>query len=215
VNSNPPFYNPPYDSPLEDDFALNVTKYLEPTLSLIPQYEVKTICGTFRIDFVVQGPSGLTGFECDGKDFHDASRDEWRDAMIMGTKTVNSIYRLRGADIYYRIEDILYIVSRWNPELFSQRGIVNLERLASPEAKSGLMEVPRSIAIITYKNDENDWDENGPVHLCMERRHLESPRGKRQFWEAAYRFATEIGGGKLDDVISKYRAQKKDEPDCL
>jgi len=208
MDIKPPFYNPPYDSPLEDDFAFNITKYLEPSLSLVPQYEVDTICGKFRIDFVVQGPGGLTGFECDGKEFHDRSRDEWRDAMILGTKTVNAIYRLRGSDVYYRIEDILYLVSKWNPELFSMRGLLNLETLASDEVKAAEMEVPRSIAIVTYKTEYLAGLRNEPVHLRMERRHLQSPRGKRQFWEAAFRFASEIGGGNLDDVIAQYRAQK-------
>ena len=210
MDNHPPAYNPPYDSPLEDDFAFNITKYLEPTVSLIPQYEVQTICGTFRIDFVIQGPKGLTGFECDGKEFHDASRDEWRDAMILGTKAVDAIYRLRGSDVYYRIEDILYIITKWNPELFSHRGLLNLETLSSDEAKAADREIPRSLSIITYRDEEGSSfsGSHEPLHLRMERRHLHSPRGQRQFWEAAFRFASKIGGGNLDDVMKKYRAQK-------
>jgi len=210
MKTHPPYYNPPYDSPIEDDFAYNIVKYLEPKSKLIPQFEVKTICGTFRIDFVIQGPAGLIGFECDGKDFHDQSRDEWRDAMILGTKAVESIYRLRGSDIYYRLEDILYIVSLWNPELFSASGIINLETLASDEARKARVEVSRSIAMINYEDEEQDsYSSRPPVYLCMERRQKESPSNRRYFWEAAYAFALEVGGGNLDDVINLYRTKNK------
>lgn len=209
----PSIYNPPYDSPLEDDFAYNIFKYFDKSVEIIPQFEVKTICGTFRIDFVARTGSGLIGFECDGKDFHDQSRDEWRDAMIMGTKTIASIYRLRGADIYYRIEDILYIVSLWNPELFDSRSIINLEILASDEAKNLKVEIPKSIVLINYTEEEQDsyYSSRPPQYLCMERRHIQSPTNRRQFWEAAYAFALEIGGGKLGEVINLYRTKNKVE----
>jgi len=59
-------YSPPYDSPLEDDFAYNIFKLFDIDVRIIPQFEVKTICGTFRIDFVAETSSGLIGFECDG-----------------------------------------------------------------------------------------------------------------------------------------------------
>lgn len=45
------------------------------------------------------------GIECDGKKFHNASRDEWRDAMILGGEHLDVIYRLRGSDINFYIED--------------------------------------------------------------------------------------------------------------
>jgi hypothetical protein len=195
------------ESPLEEDFAYHLTKYLDTTISLIPQHEVSTICGTFRIDFVAQGPAGLIGFECDGKDFHERDRDEWRDAMILGTKSVDAIYRLRGSDIYYHIEDIIYIIARWNTELFSQRGLLNLQTLASDEAKNGIEEAPKSIAMVFYRDEEK----SSQVEICIERRSLNSGSYKRQFWEAAYRFACEVGGGKLEEVMTQYRAKKKAE----
>jgi len=131
--------------------------------------------------------------------------------MILGAKAVDSIYRLRGVDIYYRIEDILYIVSRWNPELFNHRNILNLETLASDEARKIRNEIPKSIVMITYEAEEESpyYAPKPPVYLCMERRHAESPANRRQFWESAYNFALEEGGGKLDDIINLYRTKKK------
>lgn len=203
METNSPSYPPQFESPLEEDFAYHFAKYIEPTISLVPQFEVKTICGTFRIDFVAQGPAGIIGFECDGKDFHDESRDEWRDAMILGSKGIDSIYRLRGSDLYYHIDDILHIISRWNPELFSQRGLLNLETLASDAVRES-EEYSKSVAFIRY----HDEDSPVPFEMIVRRRFPEAGGSRRQFWEAAYTFALSVGGGKLDDVIKQYRAQK-------
>lgn len=205
----PPTYPPQYESPLEEDFTYHLTKYLDPTISLTPQFEVKTICGTFRIDFVAHGSAGLIGFECDGKDFHDFSRDEWRDAMILGSKGVDAIYRLRGSDLFYHIDDILHFISRWNPELFSQRGLLNLETLASDAVRSDSEEYSKSVAFIRYQEEESQV----PIDVIIRRRFLHGDNSKRQFLETAYSFALSVGGGNLDDVISQYRAQKKDEFD--
>lgn len=207
METNSPSYRPQYDSPLEEDFAYHFMKYIEPTISLVPQFEVKTICGNFRVDFVAQGPAGIIGFECDGKDFHDESRDEWRDAMILGSKGVDSIYRLRGSDLYYHIDDILHIISRWNPELFSQRGLLNLETLASEAVRSDSEEYSKSVAFIRYKEDEKQ----APIDVIIRKRFLHSSHNKRQFLETAYNFALSVGGGKLDDVMSQYRAQRKND----
>jgi hypothetical protein len=209
MSSNNPIYNPPYDSPLEDDFAYHITKYLDPTIRLTPQYEVKTICGTFRLDFVAEAAGRKIGFECDGKDFHDVSRDEWRDAMILGSKSIDAIYRMRGSDIYYHINDILHFISRWNPELFSQRGLLNLQTLASDAVRRNSEEYSKCFAFIRYLEDENQV----PIDMIVRKLYIDE-KGGRRFLETAYNFACSVGGGSLDEVIAKYRAQKRNnEPD--
>ena len=45
-------YLPPYESPLEDLFALNFDKYLAEGVTVTKQVEVKTFCGAYRLDFV-------------------------------------------------------------------------------------------------------------------------------------------------------------------
>ncbi len=47
-----PFYDPPYESPPEDIFALTIIKYLNTSIAFQKQVEVATICGKFRIDFI-------------------------------------------------------------------------------------------------------------------------------------------------------------------
>lgn len=79
--------------PSEELFVENFEKYISPFASIYPQYEVQTIAGIFRLDFVVELNESKIGFECDGKDFHDEYRDEWRDRFILHTGEIETIYR--------------------------------------------------------------------------------------------------------------------------
>jgi very-short-patch-repair endonuclease len=127
-------YLPPYDSPIEDIFAYTAVKRLATSVVLTPQVTVQTIAGNFRLDFVLTHSDFKIGIECDGKQFHDHARDNCRDTFILGTGQVDAIFRLRGNDIFYRIDDCLYLMSLYYPSYFSKRGMSNLERLCGSEA---------------------------------------------------------------------------------
>lgn len=191
------------ESPIEKDFAYAMQKYLSDMVRCIPQVEVQTLCGEFRIDFVctnqVDGRS--VAFECDGKEFHDPSRDEWRDAMILGEEHVHRVYRIRGADIYYRLEDVLFSLSQLEPSMFSERGKTNLERLASDQVKSILKQRFTTSIRVAY------FDEyaNRNTSMWVEWRSNPVTDVEREFWETAYKFAFSRGGGLLDDVMESYR----------
>lgn len=100
-----PLFDPPYESPLEELFALNAIKYLDDSVDFQKQVSVETICGQFRIDFVIDTGLKKVAIECDGKESHNKSRDEWRDAMILGAGAVDVIYRLRGGDLDELVEE--------------------------------------------------------------------------------------------------------------
>jgi hypothetical protein len=176
-------------------------KFASDDVDITPQFEVTTLCGRFIIDFVLTTSDGnRVGIECDGREFHDESRDEWRDAMILGEGHVDAIYRLRGSDITYYMEDILYLMAVLEPRFFSSRATKNLEVLASSE----IQELPKShcedLYHFKYRN------EAGLGFFRVETRRRAVPTGQRRFWQSAYRFAQSIGGGTLDDVMEKYRA---------
>lgn len=194
----PSYYSPPYDSPIEDAFAYAITKYLADDVLLEKQVAVSTICGRFVVGFILSSPTiRRIGIECDGRDFHDAHGDEWRDATILGGKHVESIYRLRGADITYHLDDLLYIICRLEPEIFSNRGLVNLHTLASDDAKAKSFERSSDWHHIQYASEEGG-------SLLVETRRLKIPRGQRRFWQAAFAFAESVGGGDLDEVMRRY-----------
>lgn len=133
-------FDPPYESPLEEDLAWHLTKHLADDVELPKQEEVVTPFGTFELDLVAKPPSGsLIAFECDGQGYHpDPFRDRCRDALILGMGVQAAIYRFRGPDLWYHMYDCLYIVTQKDPGLFSWRGHRNIELLASDEVKSAL-----------------------------------------------------------------------------
>jgi len=79
-------------------------------------------------------------FECDGKQFHDRWRDEWRDAITLGEGHVDVVYRLRGHDICFNVSDCLFLISHWEPEMFTVAGRLNLRSLVCSEKLVALAE---------------------------------------------------------------------------
>ena len=195
-------YDPPYDSPIEDKFAYNFVKYAALDCSLVNQHPVETICGKFIIDFVIVSNNGKhIGVECDGKDFHDASRDEWRDAMIIGDGHLDVIYRIKGEDITYQIENVLYLMANIDQTAFSDRALINLKILTSANSTKRSENFNQNMPSVVVEID----DSNNLHCVLLDRRTKEISPGRRQFWMAAYKFASSIGGGDLDEVIMKYR----------
>jgi hypothetical protein len=194
-------WNPPYDSPLEDEFILNLEKYAGDLDSFEPQVAVSTICGRFILDFVARVGARMVAFECDGKAYHDAFRDEWRDAMILGAEAVDTVYRLRGSDLYYHMPDCLFVLSKLEPWLFSDRGLANLERLASKEARAFDYSDDPSVLLISYAGSSPE-----PQYILVERRSVMNREGTRQYWRSVFEYAQTEGGGDLDAMIARRKA---------
>jgi hypothetical protein len=196
-------YRPPYDSPLEDWFAYNLDKYLSDETKFATQVEVKTFCGEYRLDFVATPFAGRSvAIECDGKEFHDESRDEWRDAMILGATDFAAIYRFQGAALHYHIHDCLYLLSRWEPGIFNERGRINLERLATPPALRAGARPNFSGELLVYPPEES----SGPYLTRIARNVIEAPKGSRSFLKTALTYGRRSGLTNLDEIIAHYRS---------
>lgn len=187
-----PCFEPPYGSPIEQLFAWSMLKYVRDDCKVDTQVRAKTICGNFYLDFVVTAPSGFrVAYECDGKEFHDRKRDMWRDSLILGAGAVDAICRIRGGDINYRINDVLFLLSRWDLCVFTERGRRNLRTLASDRA------------IWCHENSQCSTDavvRIGQYYLNISRRN----RNGDEYWRNLFEFAKSMGGGKLDAVMKKY-----------
>ena len=135
------FYSPPYERPLEDEFAWHLVKYLQPVSGLLYQAPARTPAGTFWVDFVVERGGGSEpvrriGFEIGEGDgvAQDDESERLRDALLVGTGALDVLYRFRGLDVLHRLHDALLLAARQDADLFTRRGRINLETLASPEA---------------------------------------------------------------------------------
>lgn len=200
-----PSYDPPYDSPIEDEFVLRYVKYAGVDVRMQRQVEVNTLCGRFVLDFVLTGPSGhRIGIECDGKAFHDESRDEWRDAMIIGGGFVDEIYRIRGSDIVYNMDDVLYLLACFEPALFDPRARTNLGVIARQEVKEFDQDRELDRWHVHYVGDDGFVEGS----FLMEARRRVVPSRQPRFWLAAYQYAVSVCGGQLDEVMAAYRRDR-------
>lgn len=193
----PPSFVPPYDSPIEEDFAYNVVKYLKENVVFDKQVSVQTPKGNFRLDFKLSFEDCAIGLECDGKEFHDECRDEWRDSLIIGEGLVDDIIRIPGRDIHRRIHICLYQIAEFYPDFFSERGKINIETLAFSEAQS-IDEY--------YKHPHGGIDlttESGIMRMKRMVR-IESRIESSHHLAKIYKFAIENNHTELDEIIKEY-----------
>lgn len=174
-------YEPPYESPIEDDFAWHMAKYLDDATELHKQVVAPTPWGCFRLDFVAVRFGIRIGFECDGAAYHeDEFRDRCRDAAIFKMGHVDVIYRLRGADLFHRTDAVVNEIAQHDGYLFSVRGLTSLSRLAKIEDEA-----------------RENWIL--PVRMMVKRR---TPRDR--FMSHFADFLDRHPSGRLDDVIAAY-----------
>jgi hypothetical protein len=186
------------ESPLEELFIQTVEKYLSPKSNILPQHEVTTLAGKFRLDFLLTVEDKKIAFECDGEDFHDEWRDEWRDALILGSREIDTIYRFRGKDLHTFLNDCIYLIYHYDKELFTDRYPVIGQRLISEELKNKLLDFEMTERnIIGYKAISEDGTHVGWLKLVMERRN----KDKAEHWNVLYNIATKNPGLRLEQLM--------------
>lgn len=185
-----PAYEPPYDGAVQDEFAWHIVKYLREDAVLKSEVELETggIAGPafFAVDFVVEvegvgadaGRTRRVAFECGGgRSLRDHQRRLRRDASLVasdgadGRPLVDALYRLRGSDLLDHMDDCLYLVNQWEtaapgtPDLFSERGRINLHTLATREAKNLRLRPEQAAALVTYEIDPEEEEYFSERHL--------------------------------------------------
>jgi hypothetical protein len=107
----------------------------------------------------------------------------------MGGAAVDVLYRLRAEDIAYRLHDALLLVGRWDTALFSERGRINLNTLAAPEARA-IHPTPTDTEVtVTY---DKVAQEPAVDPLRVQRLSQSHPEG----WLSAYRRACHRASGR-------------------
>lgn len=176
-----PFYEPPYEGAVQDEFAWHIVKYLREDAVLLSEVDLEVdMAGghaLFKVDFVVEvsGPGGKrrVAFECGGeRNLRDHQRRLRRDAALIASGAVDAVYRLRGSDLLDHMEDCLYLVAQWEKaagverlDLFSERGRINLDTLATREAKNLRLRPEQAAAMVTYEIDPEQEEYFSERHL--------------------------------------------------
>ena len=181
-----PAYEPPYDGAVQDEFAWHIVKYLREDAVLRSEVELETAGAFFTVDFIAEVPGPIRprriAIECGGgRNLRDHQRRLRRDATLIasnrpdGQPAVDALYRLRGSDLLDHMEDCLYLVAQWEisapgqPDLFSERGRINLSTLATREAKNLRLRPEQAAAMVTYEIDpeqEEYFSERGLWHAA-------------------------------------------------
>lgn len=118
-----------FESPIEEELANALVKYVHEDAEIENQPWVSTPNGNFRLDFLVSINGLKVAIEANGKDFHDDKTDVLRESLLLGFTDIDSIFYLRGCDIHYNIATTLWAISLKEPRIFSSRGIKNLSIL--------------------------------------------------------------------------------------
>ena len=155
-----PFVEPPYSGALQDEFAWHLVKYLPEAARLRSDFEMEVNTPTgpalYVADFVVELPAAdgetrRVAFDfSDGRSLRDHDLRLRRDATLLGAGALSTIYRLRGSDLMAQMEDVLFLASRWDADLFSDRGRLNLRTLASPEARALTIRPEQPSVLVPY-----------------------------------------------------------------
>lgn len=163
------------ESPIEQFFLNHLTKYLSDKTEVIVQLPIKTISGNFRADIALKNNGRIVIIECDGEEFHTKEintwYDEWRDTLILFQKRVETIYRIKGTDIYNNINSLIYLIYNFEPEFF------NAEYGEKLPKKNIIDEW--GMKRINY-NFVNDKGQENPSSIDVKRKNLESDFDK--FW---------------------------------
>lgn len=177
------FYDPPYASAMHDTFAWHLVKYLQPGSGLRYQVEGPTVDGLdLAIDFVVEQPQRCVGFMC-GPSPQGAVHDRRADALRIGKAMVDVLYRLPAEAVERHLHDVLLLVARWDADLFSKRGQINLQALATPGARAVR---PRPTdAVLTLRYDETA-PQNSPQNPASAVRIQRLSRAHPEAWEPAF-----------------------------
>ena len=184
-------YEPPYDSPIEDAFAWHCHKQIHPDVKCEKQVEVYTQHGLFRVDLDYAIGDEHTAIECDGRDFHDAHRDEFRDAILIGGGHFATVYHFRGCDIVHNPDNCVWLMSLFDPGLFSRRGHRHLNQLQTLNADQ-----------VRHRAESSDFslETQDGHHYHAFRRSVKT----RGFWRVMYQFACEYPGAGLDDLLAEF-----------
>ena len=180
---------PEPESPLAVFLERVLELHIADTTTLIREFECPTSWATFRIDLVAQTPTHRIGFECDGKDFHDSYRDEVRDSLILGSGCVDTIYRLPGDQVNFAIHDLLYIVSLYDPAIFTDRG---RKVLLSQACDSVREHIPDGYGGSIFGTRSERGDPRialTPLRLRLSRHSRQIPSSMSPFWQTIYQHA--------------------------
>lgn len=200
---------------VDDEFAWQIDKHLRATVRKRRSWRVPTLFGDITLDLHAQVDGLRVGFLYDGLTDAPGFAGIWQDAALVGAGAVDVVYRLRRGDLERHLEDVLYLISRADMALFSARGEINLDQLATFWAKRSRIREqlqvhypePRSEEDCDPSGDPDDADAVVEPILRPDGDCLSMVRRERARLQIPYRFARDSGLRSIDAVMERYGAE--------
>lgn len=167
---------------------------------VIPQHEVPTTIGTFRLDFAISFNSKVIAVECDGRAYHDRFRDEVRDAAILSQSAVETIYRFGGREILDHHILCIAMIAAVDSIVIDPTWIDRNKRLVHKPSFLKLANTPPE-SVAEYIGLQIS-DENENWISCGRRSKIGDDLRYRYHWKSIARRIQELGVTSIDEFVA-------------
>lgn len=190
--------SPSDESPIETAFREAIEhRFRQLDVALEPQVEAVTPWGSFRFDFMLRVGGRRLAIECDGREFHNEGRDEWRDAVTLGTRCADEVWRFPGGLIHRRIEVCLLLLAIATRDIGEE--FERVVRVCATSALDGEESISETIDGYRVLLCEEEWRDSS---FAVMRRTREQIAADNRFFCTLWRAAQAAGPRPLDEVIA-------------
>jgi very-short-patch-repair endonuclease len=110
--------NLPYESEIERAFFDAMIPLLRLDAKYEPQKKIVAGPNRYRADMMLAVDGRRVIVECDGAKFHEFWKDQERDLCMIRNNCVDDVYRIRGCDIYFALDQTIDRIQTALPFLF-------------------------------------------------------------------------------------------------
>lgn len=197
------FYDPPYESELDDWIARHLVAYLAPAATLEYKASVWTPWMRCRFDFLIDlGTRRVAIDYTDTPEHVHTALVEDNDALALGSGNVDAIFRVRRRDLENRLFDVLHLIAKWDAALFTPYGRRIFAGRASEAVRGAHPSANHDLAVISYAapvileealDEPFEWPADETVDdLVVRRLGRENPG----YWQRQYERASLVYGMK-------------------
>ena len=116
----------------EHEWSWHLSTFLRQEATIQHRVCIETPFATFDIDYFIEIGGRKLGLMFGKLDeMSQRAYSAFRDALLIDAGVVDILYRFDVTAFNEHLQDCLALIARWNPELFCERGLINIERLAS------------------------------------------------------------------------------------
>ena len=155
----------------EHEWSWHLSTFLRQEATIQHRVCIETPFATLDIDYFVEVEGRKLGLMFGKLDeLNQRAYSAFRDALLIDAGVVDILYRFDVRAFNERMQECLALVAKWNPELFCERGLINIERLASNAVLAFRPEYNQSLFSLSAILDPSQSLQNGSVREACSKR---------------------------------------------